>query len=590
MKLLLALAVVLLLRAAFLNQAIQGDDVYYLAFAEHAQIDPVHPINFRYVFQGELVDMEGHSHPPLNAWILGALLALVGDIREVPFHAGYIVFSLIAVASMWSLARRFSPHPLWATLLFIATPAFVINGSSLESDIPFLAFWMAGVALFVAGRYAVAAIALALASMAAYQAIFLTPILAVYVWLFARRSKAAWAMVLIPPVVIAGWQLFELATIGKLPIAVLSSHFQTYGFQSLVNKLRNAAALPMHACWMVFPALLPPAFLLSRKRRDPETIFLAAWIAIFLAGGVGIFFAGSARYLLPMAAPVALLVSRLNTRWLAAGFAAQMILSVSLAVVNYQHWDGYRAFAASLKPQIQNKRLWINDEWGYYFQAEGGVLLQKEQAVRAGDVVVTSELGYPVHFTTGGGALTKIAETEIRPALPLRLIALETRSAYSTIDRGYLPFDISTGPIDRVRAEIVVERRAHALLPADECARGRAAVGKRSLSARSESIPMDFGASCHSAEAPCGARASTGCVHDSRHVAGPSDLCAARRQGSRRADLRQARRLYHRDTGAASGRSNGDADDYRGQDVLRSRRPSRIGNRARRRGICSLRG
>jgi hypothetical protein len=78
--------------------------------------------------------------------------------------------------------------------------------------------------------------------------------------------------------------------------------------------------------------------------------------------------------------------------------------------------------------------------------------------VRAGDVIVTSELGYPVHFTTGGGALTKIAETEIRPALPLRLIALETRSAYSTIDRGYLPFDVSTGPIDRVRAEIVVER------------------------------------------------------------------------------------------------------------------------------------
>ena len=459
MKLLLALAVVLLLRAAFLNQAIQGDDAYYLAFAEHAQIDPVHPLNFPYVFQGELVDMEGHSHPPLNAWILGALLAMVGDIREIPFHAGYILFSLIAAASMWSLARRFSPNPLWATLLFIATPAFVINGGSLESDIPFLAFWMAGVALVVAGRYVSAAIALALAAMAAYQAIFLTPILAVYVWLFARRSKAAWAMVLAPLIVIAGWQLFELATIGKLPIAVLSSHFKTYRFQSQGNKLRNAAALPIHVCWMVFPALLPPAFLLSRKRRDPETLFLAAWIAIFLAGGLGIFFAGSARYLLPMAAPVALLVSRLNTRWLAAGFAAQMILSVSLAFVNYQHWDGYRTFAASLKPQIQNKRLWINGEWGYYFQAVGGVPMQKEQPIRPGDVVVTSELGYPVHFTTGGGALTRIAETEIRPALPLRLIALQTRSAYSKIDRGYLPFDVSTGPIDRVRAEVVVERK-----------------------------------------------------------------------------------------------------------------------------------
>jgi len=60
-----------------------------------------------------------------------------------------MVFSLIAACAMWSLARRFSPHPLWAALLFIAVPAFVVNGNSLETDLPFLAFWMAAVALFV---------------------------------------------------------------------------------------------------------------------------------------------------------------------------------------------------------------------------------------------------------------------------------------------------------------------------------------------------------------------------------------------------------------------------------------------------------
>jgi Dolichyl-phosphate-mannose-protein mannosyltransferase len=459
-KPLLVLAVVLLLRAPFLRQSIQGDDVYYLAGAEHAQIEPAHPINVHYVFEGDLVDMEGHPHPPLNAWFLGLLLALFGDIREAPFHAAYILFSVVAALSMWSLARRFSPHPLWATLLFLATPAFVINGNTLESDIPFLAFWLAGVALFVSSRYALAAAALALASMAAYQAIVLTPILAVYTWLYARRSKTAWALVLVPPVVIAGWQLYELASIGKLPLAVLAGYFRTYGTQSLAFKLRNAAALPVHFCWLVFPVLLPPAFLISWKRRDADTIFLTAWVAIFFAAGIGIFFAGAARYLLPIAAPVALLVSRLNTRWLAAGFAAQIILSLSLATVNYQHAGGYRSFAESLKPLVARKRVWINGEWGlkYYLEAEGGMPLMREQPVRPGDVVVTSDLGYPVHFSAGGGALTPIAQREIRATLPLRLIALHTRSAYSTVDRGYLPFDISTGPIDRVRAEIVVER------------------------------------------------------------------------------------------------------------------------------------
>ena len=460
MKLLLVLAVVLLLRAPFLNQAIQGDDVYYLAGAEHAQIEPAHPVNVRYVFQGDLVDMEGHPHPPLNVWFLGLLLAVVGDIREVTFHAAYILFSVIAAVSMWSLARRFSPHPLWATLLFLATPAFVINGNSLESDIPFLAFWMAAVALFVAGRYALAAVAMALASMAAYQAIFLVPILGIYAWLYARRSKTAWAVLLVPPLVIAGWQLFELATIGKVPVLVLAGHIKTYGFESIANKLRNAAALPVHACFLVFPVLLPPAFLLSWKRRDADTIFLAAWIAIFFAGGLGIFFAGSARYLLPMAAPVALLVSRLSSKWLAAGFAAQIVVSLLLATVNYQHWAGYRAFASSLRPQLAGKRVWINGEWGlqHYFEAEGGIPMLREQPVRPGDLIVTSELGFPVHFTAGGGALTPIGAREIGSALPLRLNALHTRSAYTRVDRGYLPFDVSTGIIDRVRAEIVVER------------------------------------------------------------------------------------------------------------------------------------
>lgn len=462
------MAVVLLLRAPFLNQAIQGDDVYYLYGAEHAQIEPAHPTHVRYVFQGDLVDMEGHSHPPLNAWILGLLLAIVGDIREIPFHAAYILFSLMAAAAMWALARRFSPHPLWAALLFVATPAFVINGTSLESDLPFLAFWMAAIALFASRRYALAAAAMALASMAAYQAIFLTPILAVYAWLFDRRSRAAWAAVLAPPAAMAAWQLYEFLSIGEMPMAVLAGHFHTYGFQSLANKARNAAALCVHAGWLVFPALLPPAILLSRRRRDPETLFLVSWIAIFLAGGLGIFFAGSARYLLPMAAPVALLVSRLRTRWLAAGFVAQVALGLALAAVNYQHWDGYRSFAASLGPRLAGQRVWINGEWGlrYYLEALGGLPLRREQAIRPGDVVVTSELAYPVHSLSGGGALTPIAAREIRATLPLRLIALDTRSAYSTVDRGFLPFDISDGAIDRLRAEVMVEREpALAYLP-----------------------------------------------------------------------------------------------------------------------------
>src|SRR3954452_10629311 len=159
------LALVLLIRLPFLNQAIQGDDHIYITEAQHALIDPLHPSDVKYVFLGDEVDLRGHSHPPGNAWPLAGLLLIFGDVKEVPFHAAYLVFSLIAVAAMWSLATRFSPHPVWATLLFIAVPAFVVNGTSLESDLPFLASFLCAIAFSVAGLPACAFLALVTASM-----------------------------------------------------------------------------------------------------------------------------------------------------------------------------------------------------------------------------------------------------------------------------------------------------------------------------------------------------------------------------------------------------------------------------------------
>src|SRR5262249_46775771 len=149
------------IRIPFLNQAIQGDDDIYLKEAAHALVQPLQPANTKYVFRGEEVDLRGHSHPPGNAWPLAVLIVLFGGVKEVPFHIASIGFSLIAVRSVWSFAPRFSPQPLWATLLFMAVPAFVVNGGSLEADLPFLAFWMAACALFFSSRLALAAAAMA---------------------------------------------------------------------------------------------------------------------------------------------------------------------------------------------------------------------------------------------------------------------------------------------------------------------------------------------------------------------------------------------------------------------------------------------
>ncbi|MEO8126049.1 MAG: glycosyltransferase family 39 protein [Bryobacteraceae bacterium] len=494
---LLIAALVLLIRLPFLNQAIQGDDAKYLAMAQHAQIDPLHPTHLAYAFQGQMVQMQGYPHPPLNAWALAALLAIFGDIYEVPFHAAYIGFSLIAALSMLALARRFSSAPVWATLLFVATPAFVINGTSLESDLPFLAFWMLGFALFVSAvdrrsgvLLAASAAGLALASMAAYQAVAAAPILAYYLWQRDRIWRPGWLGVLVAPAVVAAYQLYEKQSSGTVPATVLAGYFQTYGLQQIANKLKNAAALTVHTGWIVFPLLAAVAFrkrwmygvaagaagifidtnplfwvsfgigvmvLASCIERRPE--FLKAWVLVFFASSLVIFFAGSARYLLPMAAPVVLLAVR-DLRWARPAFALQLALSLALAVVNYQHWDGYRQFVSRFQDQILSKRTWINGEWvQFYAESDGALPVMLGQALRPGELLISSDLGYPVAVTTGGGQLAPLAERDITPLIPLRLIGLGSKSGYSTADAGFRPFDISTQPIDRVRLQVVVERK-----------------------------------------------------------------------------------------------------------------------------------
>jgi len=47
---------ILALRLPFIKSGIQGDDVYYLAEAQHAQIGPLHPKHVQYAFMGRMVD------------------------------------------------------------------------------------------------------------------------------------------------------------------------------------------------------------------------------------------------------------------------------------------------------------------------------------------------------------------------------------------------------------------------------------------------------------------------------------------------------------------------------------------------------
>jgi uncharacterized membrane protein len=461
------IAFVLFLRLPFLNQAVLGDDVYYLYGAQHAQIDPLHPLRAHYVFGGVDVSMQGHPHPPFNVWFLGALLAIFKDIHEPVFHAAYILFSLIAALSALSIARHFTRKPLLAALLFCAVPPFVVNGNSLESDLPLVAFWLLTIALHLASRWNWCAVAMVFAAFSGYQSVVLIPIL------YLRRTGPLWLLGVIPAV-LGGWQLFERASSGTLPVQVLGGYFETYGLQKLTNKIRNAIGLLGHLAWLTTPllwqrrdwliALAPAAvaayfdsnplcwvsvgagaMVLAQMRREK---WLGLWVLIFFGAAVAIFFAGASRYLLPLALPVAIIAAERARPWHVAATAVPGLL---LAVVNYQHWDAYRALKIP-----EDKRVWINAELGarFYLEAQGGVPLERNQRVLPGEWIVSSKLTAIPHKP---GSVLR-TETITSP-IPLRIIGVDSKSGFSTVQQGLRPFDVSTAPIDVVTYEAIVAQR-----------------------------------------------------------------------------------------------------------------------------------
>ena len=446
-------------RAPFFHHPLQGDDIYYLKGAEHARMDPLHPHQAQYVFQGRLVSMLGHPHPPLNAFLLG----LLPDSLPVQ-RVWYGSLMLACVLACYALARRFTTRPLAAALLFASTPVLWVSSNTFDSDVLFLACTLAGVALFVHGHEWLAALPLFLSGLAAYQAVVFIPIL----WLLRRGRIAALA----PAAAVAAYQIFERISAGQWPLLMTAQYFSEYGLQKAANKLASAAALTAHLGWLTGPvaefhlswpllAGLPAAWL------DPHPLFWASfalgvlilwrvegwlgwWVRIFFAASLVLFFAGAARYLLPVAAPLAILAAeRLGTRRLAAAAAAQGLLAFALAWAAMHHWQGYKDIAEQVE---LGRQTYVAGEWSlrYYLEQRGARPVMAGQRIGPDSVIVRSELGFPVHYSTGGGRAEPAASHEIRPALPLQLMGLHARSAWMTCAFGLRPFDWSRQPLDRI--------------------------------------------------------------------------------------------------------------------------------------------
>jgi hypothetical protein len=485
--LLLLTAFTLVLHAPFLRQPVQGDEVTYLDMAAHVLQHPLTPLNYQYVFQGRMVDANGHPHPPLNAYILAVAWLARGHFSVVFFHCFYLLFTLAISFAAYALAARFTTHPLWAALLVAASPIVQVNTNTLAGpEAPALALLLIGAAAFFGRWFWLAGIALALAGMTALQALALPPILLLsYLIQRERPPRAAWCALAAPFLALGGWQALQWALTGRLPFAVLAGYAANPDLSGKAVKAASALALLAHLgvlvtlvplawrrLWGVAPGLLA-AYLVTgypwwerallvvfvalgvnalvwlwESRSQPV---LAAWCLVYFAFACVAFFAGAARYLLPLAAPMVILFviqfrDRPRILWL--GLAVNVVLGLNISFAAYEFARVYADV-----PPPPGRTFLVNGDWGfrYYMVAKGGRALEDVSVPTPGEWIVASDLSLAGKYDSlAEETAAPLRSIDLRVRTPLRIVDRHAHTGNSSASMGLLPFSFSNRALDRI--------------------------------------------------------------------------------------------------------------------------------------------
>jgi 4-amino-4-deoxy-L-arabinose transferase-like glycosyltransferase len=267
---LLTLATLLCL-LPFSGRAFQVDDPLFVWTARQIVEHPLDPYGFSLNWGITRMRMaEVTQNPPLAAYY-GALIGRVAGWSERAWHLGFLLPALVVVLGTYRLARRFTRLPLVAAAATLLTPGFLVCSTSVMSDSLMLALWILAAIFWLEGLepvrplYLVAsAVLMAACALTKYFGASLIPLLLVYSVARQRRlGKYAWYL-LIPILILVGYQLWTKAVYGH-GLLFGATEFARIHREQSTKSVKAAMGLSFVGGCML-PALTIAPFLWSRKR------------------------------------------------------------------------------------------------------------------------------------------------------------------------------------------------------------------------------------------------------------------------------------------------------------------------------------
>ncbi|HSQ31268.1 MAG TPA: glycosyltransferase family 39 protein [Gemmatimonadaceae bacterium] len=206
----------------FVGIAFHIDEPLFIWAAEHIRQQPANPYGFTVNWYGYDMPMSDVTkNPPLASYYIAAVAAVIGW-SEVALHLAFILPAIAVVLGSYLIAARLCRHPVVAVLVGLLTPVFVVSSLTAMSDVIMLAFWLFAVHSWLKaletkrdGWFVLGALFIALAALSKYFGIMLIPMLLAYSIVRERRLRTWMLYLLIPVVVLAGYQLATARLYGR---------------------------------------------------------------------------------------------------------------------------------------------------------------------------------------------------------------------------------------------------------------------------------------------------------------------------------------------------------------------------------------
>jgi 4-amino-4-deoxy-L-arabinose transferase-like glycosyltransferase len=221
----------------FADKAYHIDDPLYLWSAKQ-----IHAAPFDYY--GAVVNKWGKDQPLSELMVLPpghpyflALVALMFGWGEVPLHLAMALTASLLGSGTYLVACRLCARPGLAAVLTILAPAFMVSSTTVMTDIPMTAFFVWGVFLWLAGlekdRHGLlfaSSVCMSLSLLFKYSGFTVVPLLLAYS-ILAKRRAGVWALhLLVPVLVLAGYQYIENVLYGKAQLIYSFQYVQSdYG-------------------------------------------------------------------------------------------------------------------------------------------------------------------------------------------------------------------------------------------------------------------------------------------------------------------------------------------------------------------------